>query len=172
MIVTLLLAPALGGLGVSVLRNLAGGFEPKKKADAKPGAPAPPAGGAPSARATSAKAEASKRPAMDGLGTFFETRVRAPLRPVLKATAAMVTLGTGASLGPEGPSVDIGRAVAKGIGALDRVTLFSEGRRASYIAAGAAAGVAAGFNAAIAGVFYAIESVLAEVGARGRAGTV
>ena len=34
------------------------------------------------------------------------------LRPVYKATAAAVTLGSGASLGPEGPSVDIGRAAA------------------------------------------------------------
>ena len=39
---------------------------------------------------------------------------------VLKATAAAVTLGTGASLGPEGPSVEIGTAAARVLGGVLR----------------------------------------------------
>ena len=37
-------------------------------------------------------------------------------KTVLKTVAAVVTLGTGASLGPEGPSVEIGAAVSSGVG--------------------------------------------------------
>ena len=71
--------------------------------------------------------------------------------------SAVVGLGSGVSLGPEGPSVEIG---------VDLATIFIEqfksGRQhiASLIAAGSGAGVAAGFNAPISGVFFAVESVL------------
>jgi H+/Cl- antiporter ClcA len=86
-------------------------------------------------------------------------RVRAAARPWARAAAAAVALGTGASLGPEGPIVDIGRSWAAGLGA----ALGGAPRRAaltSLLAAGAGAGVAAGFNAPIAGVFFAVETVL------------
>ncbi|XP_078169327.1 chloride channel E [Carex rostrata] len=76
---------------------------------------------------------------------------------VLKATAASITLGTGNSLGPEGPSVEIGSNVAKGFGSL---LGWSGGKRVSLIAAGSAAGISSGFNAAVAGCFFAVESVL------------
>ncbi len=57
--------------------------------------------------------------------------------PILRAVAAAVTLGTGASLGPEGPSVDIGRSVAKRLGTL----LRSQQRRLiPLLAAGSGAG--------------------------------
>ena len=76
--------------------------------------------------------------------------------PFARTLAAAVTLGTGNSLGPEGPSVDIGRAWGK----------FFEGsfgldapkRARSLQAAGSAAGISAGFNAALSGVFFAVES--------------
>lgn len=77
--------------------------------------------------------------------------------PILKVAAACVTLGTGNSLGPEGPSVEIGASVAKGVGALlDK----SSAIELSLRAAGSAAGIASGFNAAVAGCFFAVESVL------------
>lgn len=77
--------------------------------------------------------------------------------PIMKAIQAAVTLGTGCSLGPEGPSVDIGKSCANGC------SLMMENnreRRIALLAAGAAAGIAAGFNAAVAGCFFAIETVL------------
>lgn len=77
--------------------------------------------------------------------------------PTMKAIQAAVTLGTGCSLGPEGPSVDIGKSCANGC------SLMMENnreRRIALLAAGAAAGIAAGFNAAVAGCFFAIETVL------------
>ncbi|KAF3624449.1 hypothetical protein FXO38_30260 [Capsicum annuum] len=64
------------------------------------------------------------------------------LKPLLKTIAACVTLGTGNSLGPEGPSVEIGASVAKGIGALlDKPAQ----RKLSLKAAGSAAGISSGF---------------------------
>ena len=61
--------------------------------------------------------------------------------PTIKAIQAVVTLGTGCSLGPEGPSVDIGMSCANGF------SLMMENnreRRIALVAAGAAAGIASG----------------------------
>ncbi|KAF5727867.1 Chloride channel F isoform 2 [Tripterygium wilfordii] len=77
--------------------------------------------------------------------------------PTIKAIQAAVTLGTGCSLGPEGPSVDIGKSCAYGF------SLMMENnreRKIALVAAGAAAGISSGFNAAVAGCFFAIETVL------------
>ncbi|CAO2178594.1 unnamed protein product [Urochloa humidicola] len=85
------------------------------------------------------------------------SKIKSALRPFLKAVAASFTLGTGNSLGPEGPSVEIGSAVAKGFG---NVFQWDDGKRLSLVAAGSAAGISSGFNAAVAGCFFAVESVL------------
>ncbi|KAK9058447.1 hypothetical protein SSX86_023289 [Deinandra increscens subsp. villosa] len=90
-------------------------------------------------------------------GNSAEYGFKAVLKPILKAVAAAVTLGTGNSLGPEGPSVEIGTSVAKGV-----ASLFDKDaqRKLSLKAAGSAAGISSGFNAAVAGCFFAVESVL------------
>ncbi len=80
-----------------------------------------------------------------------------PLRPVTKMLAAAVSIGTGASLGPEGPSVEIGANIGMLLG---QVLQVSRERHRLLLGAGAAAGLAAGFNAPIAGVFFALEVVL------------
>ncbi|KAF8696149.1 hypothetical protein HU200_037043 [Digitaria exilis] len=85
------------------------------------------------------------------------SKIKSAFRPFLKAVAASFTLGTGNSLGPEGPSVEIGSAVAKGFG---NVFEWNEGKRLSLVAAGSAAGISSGFSAAVAGCFFAVESVL------------
>jgi H+/Cl- antiporter ClcA len=88
-----------------------------------------------------------------------DTRMQpiSPLRPAIKMLAAAVSLGTGASLGPEGPSVEIGANVGIVFGQIFQV---SKDRYRLLLGAGAAAGIAAGFNAPIAGVFFALEVVL------------
>ncbi|XP_022143472.1 chloride channel protein CLC-f isoform X2 [Momordica charantia] len=78
--------------------------------------------------------------------------------PTVKAIQAAITLGTGCSLGPEGPSVDIGKSCANGFYLM--MENNSEKIRIAFVAAGAAAGIASGFNAAVAGSFFAIETVL------------
>lgn len=80
-----------------------------------------------------------------------------PLKATAKAGAAVVSLGSGASLGPEGPSVEIGANIGVFLGQALQV---SQERRRLLLGAGAAAGLAAGFNAPIAGVFFALEVVL------------
>lgn len=85
------------------------------------------------------------------------TKEFTPLKPVTKMVAASVSLGTGASLGPEGPSVEIGANFGVLLG---QVLQMSQERRRLLLGAGAAAGLAAGFNAPIAGVFFALEVVL------------
>jgi H+/Cl- antiporter ClcA/CBS domain-containing protein len=78
-------------------------------------------------------------------------------RPIAKMLAAAVSLGTGASLGPEGPSVEIGANIGILLGQTFQV---SQERFRLLLGAGAAAGLSAGFNAPIAGVFFALEVVL------------
>lgn len=80
-----------------------------------------------------------------------------PLRPFVKMLAAAISLGTGASLGPESPSVEIGSHVGILYAQFFQV---SQERYRLLLGAGAAAGLAAGFNAPIAGVFFALEVVL------------
>ncbi len=80
-----------------------------------------------------------------------------PWRGLVKMVAAAVSLGTGASLGPEGPSVEIGANLGMFLG---QMLNASQERQRLLLGAGAAAGIAAGFNAPIAGVFFALELVL------------
>lgn len=61
--------------------------------------------------------------------------------PTVKATQAAITLATGCSLGPEGPSVDIGKSCAYGCSVMMEI---NRERRIALIAAGAAAGISAG----------------------------
>lgn len=81
-------------------------------------------------------------------------------RVPVKAVAAALSIGSGASVGPEDPSVQIGANLGSMLG--DRLHLADD-RVRSLVAAGAAAGIAAAFNAPIAGVFFALEIVLGEV---------
>lgn len=84
-------------------------------------------------------------------------RSRTPLEKLGRIGSSIVGLGSGVSLGPEGPSVEIGVDISQVF-----VERFRSGRKhvSSLIAAGSGAGVAAGFNAPISGVFFAVESVL------------
>jgi H+/Cl- antiporter ClcA len=94
---------------------------------------------------------------LSALLSNISTQFISPLRPLIKMLAAAISLGTGASLGPEGPSVEIGSSVGILLGQKLKV---SKERYRLLLGAGAAAGLAAGFNAPIAGVFFALEIIL------------
>lgn len=81
-------------------------------------------------------------------------------RTPAKIIASAVSIGSGASVGPEDPSVQIGANLGSFFGQKLRL---SEERIRSLVAAGAASGIAAAFNAPIAGVFFALEIILGEI---------
>jgi CIC family chloride channel protein len=83
-------------------------------------------------------------------------RIR-PQVPLVKALASALCIGSGGSVGREGPIVQIGSAIGSLVGQVGRV---SEERLRLLVACGAAGGVAATFNAPIAGVFFALEVIL------------
>jgi CIC family chloride channel protein len=85
-------------------------------------------------------------------------RIR-PQVTVVKALASAVCIGTGGSVGREGPIVQIGSALASTLGQLVRM---AESRLRVIVACGAAGGIAATFNAPITGLFFGFEIVLRE----------
>ena len=87
-------------------------------------------------------------------------RIR-PRVVVVKAIASALTIGSGGSAGREGPIVQIGSALGSTLG---QWLAFSEERIKVLVAAGAAGGIAATFNAPIAGVIFALEVILGEFG--------
>lgn len=80
-----------------------------------------------------------------------------------KSLASALTIGTGGSVGREGPIVQIGAAVGSASGQL--LGLPADQLRA-LAAAGAAGGIAAAFNAPIAGTFFALEVIARNFSAR------
>lgn len=83
---------------------------------------------------------------------------RLPTRPALARTAASaVTLGSGGAAGSEGPVAVLGAALASFLG---RAFRFDPARTKVMVAAGAAAGISAAFNAPLAGAFFALEEIL------------
>jgi CIC family chloride channel protein len=79
----------------------------------------------------------------------------------VKPLATSITLGSGGSGGREGPIVQIGSAIGS---ALSQLARLSDERTKNLAACGAAAGIAATFNAPLAGVMFALEVLLAEFG--------
>jgi CIC family chloride channel protein len=78
---------------------------------------------------------------------------------VVKATAAALTLGSGGSAGREGPMIQIGAALGSVVA---QITRLGEEDVRTLVAAGAAGGLAAAFNAPIAGSLFALEVVLGD----------
>jgi len=77
-----------------------------------------------------------------------------------KIMASAVCIGSGGSAGREGPIVQVGAALGSSIG---QWLHLSEGRIRNLVACGAASGIAATFNAPIAGVIFAMEIILGEL---------
>jgi len=89
-------------------------------------------------------------------GGFIRKRV-----VFIKAFASAICIASGGSAGREGPIVQIGSAIGSAFGQVLRV---SADRMRTLVGCGAAAGIAATFNAPIAGVMFAMEIILGEFG--------
>jgi len=85
-------------------------------------------------------------------------RIR-PRVAIVKSLASALSIGSGGSVGREGPIVQIGSALGSSLGQLLRL---SEDRVRNLVACGAAGGIAATFNAPIAGAIFALEVILGE----------
>ncbi|MGW4527383.1 chloride channel protein [Amycolatopsis sp. NPDC004378] len=80
----------------------------------------------------------------------------------VKALASALTIGSGGSVGREGPIVQIGSALGSTLG---RAARLPESRLRVLVACGAAGGIAATFNAPLAGPFFAMELILRDFAA-------
>ncbi len=78
---------------------------------------------------------------------------------VVKTLASAICIGSGGSVGREGPIVQIGSALGSTLGQILRL---SQGEMRVLVACGAAAGIAATFNAPMAGAIFALEIILAD----------
>jgi chloride channel protein, CIC family len=79
---------------------------------------------------------------------------------LVKLVSAMIALGSGITLGRQGPTVQVGAGLAAG---LSRWVPTSPDHRRQMIAAGAGAGLAAAFNAPLAGVLFIVEELLQDL---------
>ena len=78
----------------------------------------------------------------------------------MKSLASAIAIGSGSSVGREGPIIQIGSALGSTLGQIIRMPT---GQRIALVAAGAGAGIAATFNTPIGGVMFAIELMMPEV---------
>ncbi|MEO1004602.1 MAG: chloride channel protein [Cyanobacteria bacterium J06638_38] len=79
---------------------------------------------------------------------------------LVKTLATILVIGAGFTLGRRGPTVHIGAALGAQVG---RWIPNSPTNRRQMIAAGAAAGLAAGFNTPIAGVLFVVEELMRDI---------
>ena len=80
---------------------------------------------------------------------------------LVKTLASAISISTGGSVGREGPIVQIGSAIGSTLGQFLKV---SADRMRTLVGCGAAAGIAATFNAPIAGSMFALEVILGDFG--------
>ncbi len=127
-----ILVPVLGAVGVTFLVN---NFAPEAKGHGVP-------------------------EVMDAI--YYKGGVIRPVVAVVKSLASAIAIGSGASVGREGPIIQIGSALGSTLGQIIRMPV---GQRIALVAAGAGAGIASTFNTPIGGVLFAIELMLPEVSA-------
>ncbi len=87
-------------------------------------------------------------------------RIR-PRVVAIKALASSLCIASGGSVGREGPIVQIGSAIGSTLG---QFLHLGPRRMRTLVGCGAAAGIAAAFNAPIAGALFAVEIILGDFG--------
>jgi chloride channel protein, CIC family len=92
---------------------------------------------------------------------YYKGGVIRPVVAVVKSLASAIAIGTGSSVGREGPIIQIGSALGSTLGQIVRMPTD---QRIALVAAGTGAGIAATFNTPIGGVMFAIELMMPEVG--------
>lgn len=93
---------------------------------------------------------------------YREGRIR-PVVAAIKSLASAFSIGSGASVGREGPIIQIGASLGSTLG---QIIPMASWQRITLVAAGAGAGIAATFNTPIGGVMFAVELMMPEVSVR------
>jgi CIC family chloride channel protein len=91
-----------------------------------------------------------------------EGKIR-PRVAVVKTIASALSIGSGATVGREGPIVQIGSAIGSAAAQFARLPSW---QRITLLAAGASAGISATFNTPLGAVLFALELILPEISAR------
>ncbi|MGO8753120.1 MAG: chloride channel protein [Thermoguttaceae bacterium] len=94
---------------------------------------------------------------------YYNNGIIRPVVALIKSLASALSIGSGGSIGREGPIIQIGASFGSTMGQIIRMP---QRQRITLIAAGAGAGIAATFNTPIGGVLFAVEIILHEVSAR------
>ncbi len=82
---------------------------------------------------------------------------------LIKAIVSSLSIGSGGSVGREGPIVQIGSSIGSSLGQIFRL---SGDKIKILVACGASGGIAATFNAPLAGIFFALEVILRDYSPR------
>ncbi|MCB9929832.1 MAG: chloride channel protein [Alphaproteobacteria bacterium] len=93
---------------------------------------------------------------------YKEGKIR-PVVAVVKSLASALSIGTGASVGREGPIIQIGSSFGS---SLAQLLGLAPWQRITLLASGAGAGIAATFNTPLGGVMFAVELLMPEVSSR------
>lgn len=91
---------------------------------------------------------------------------RGRIRPVvaaIKSLASAISIGSGGSVGREGPIIQIGSSFGSTLGQIIRMPHW---QRIVLIAGGAGGGIAATFNTPVGGILFAIEIMMNEISVR------
>ena len=91
---------------------------------------------------------------------YYKGGVIRPVVALVKSLASALAIGSGSSVGREGPIIQIGSALGSTLGQIIRMPAS---QRIALVAAGAGAGIASTFNTPIGGVMFAIELMMPEV---------
>lgn len=91
---------------------------------------------------------------------YFKQGFIRPIVAVVKSLASAISIGTGASVGREGPIIQIGAALGS---SLAQWTRLPTAQRIALLSAGAGAGIAATFNTPLGAVMFAVELMMPEI---------
>jgi CIC family chloride channel protein len=91
---------------------------------------------------------------------YYNKGVIRPVVALIKSLASALSIGSGGSIGREGPIIQIGSSFGSTVGQILRMPVW---QRITLIAAGTGGGIAATFNTPIGGMLFAIEITLQEI---------
>lgn len=95
--------------------------------------------------------------------TYYNKGMIRPIVAVIKSLASALSIGTGGSVGREGPIVQIGASFGSTVG---QILNLPPWQTVTLIAAGGGGGIAATFNTPLGGILFAVELLMHEVSVR------